>query len=72
MNPDGSHIKVLNNKIIENKGTLDKFNSNIVFFESLYHGYVQPKDDINNIANSIDLLEKQFNKVNNIINRLQS
>ncbi len=72
MNPDGSHIKVFNNRIIKNKSTLDKFNSNIVFFESLYHGYVQPKDDINNAANSMDLLEKQVKKVNDMIKRLQS
>ena len=70
MNPDGSHIKVLNNKIIKNKGTLDKFNSNIVFFESLYNGYVQPKDSVDDVANSIELLEKQIKKVNGLIKKL--
>lgn len=70
MNPDGSHIKVLNNKIIKNKGTLDKFNSNIVFFESLYNGYVQPKDSVGDVANSIELLENQIKKVNALIKKL--
>ena len=70
MNPDGSHIKVLNNKIIKNKSTLDKFNSNIVFFESLYSGYVQPKDSVDDVANSIELLEKQIKKVNGLIKKL--
>lgn len=72
MNPDGSHIKVFNNKTIKNKGTLDKFNSNVVFFESLYHGYVQPKGDVISVASSIDSLEKQVKKVNDMIKKLQS
>ncbi len=72
MNPDGSYINVLNDKIIKNKSTLDNFHSNIAFFESLYHGFVQPKDDINNVANSIELLERKIKKVNDMIKKLQS
>lgn len=72
MNPDGDHIKLFNNRIIKNKRTLDKFNSNIVFFESLYHGYIQPKDSVNDIANSIISLEEQVKKINDMIKRLQS
>ena len=72
MNPDGDHIKIFNSKTIKNNSTLNKFNSNIVFFESLYNCYVQPKDDVISVENSIDSLEKQVKKVNDMIKKLQS
>lgn len=72
MNPDGSHKKVLSSKVIKNKKVLDKFHSNTVLFENLYHGNVNPKKEATHIANSIELLEERVQKIKNLVINLES
>ena len=70
MNPDGSYKDVLTRQIIQNKSTLDSFHSNVIFFEQLYVGYVEPKTETVQVSESIDTLEKQIRKIDNLIKKL--
>lgn len=70
MNPDGSDKYVLTRQIIKDKSTLDEFHSNVVFFEQLYSGYVEPKAEVMQISEAIDSLEKQAKKIDRLIKEL--
>ena len=70
MNPDGSYKDVLTRHIINNKSALDNFHSNVVFFEQLYSGYVEPKAEVTQISEAIDNLERQTKKIDSLIKQL--
>lgn len=70
MDPDGSDKYVLTRQIIKDKSTLDEFHSNVVFFEQLYSGYVEPKAEVIQISEAIDSLKKQAKKIDRLIKEL--
>ncbi|WP_201596157.1 hypothetical protein [Psychrobacter fulvigenes] len=70
MNPDGSYKDVLTRQIVQNKSTLDSFHSNVVLFDQLYGGYIEPKTETIQISEAIDTLEKQTKKIDDLIKEL--
>ena len=70
MNPDGSYKDVLTRQIVQKKSALDKFHSNVVFFEQLYSGYIEPTAETIHISEAIDALKKQTKKIENLIEKL--
>lgn len=70
MNPDGSYKDVLTRQFVQNKSTLDSFHSNVVFFEQLYSGYIEPKAETIQVSEAIDRLEKQAKKIDRLVKDL--